>query len=215
MALAGRIAVATARPSVEMVAVVVPAAFVGSKRCMRWGRGFRRPLGHRRSRGRGWARSRSARRRGGWRWAGSGGGGRVGRAATGGSVGGRGGRDRMGDDRRIGSGDLRAGRSGPAAGAVPRPMTGGAGGLRPSAAVGRGAGMDMGPGTRCDGGVADRLFPVSQARERDTGDQRPALVERQGDHRQADRRGEAEKYERCAASADKEPITEDTRLQRL
>jgi hypothetical protein len=72
----------------------------------------------------------------------------------------------------------------------------------------------MGAGARGNGGVADRLFPVSQARQRDTGDQRPALVERQGDHSQTDRRRETEQDQRCAAGTDKEPVAEDSRLQR-
>jgi hypothetical protein len=40
---------------------------------------------------------------------------------------------------------------------------------------------------------------ASEAGDRGSGDQRPILVEREGDERQADRGGHAEQCQRCAA----------------
>jgi hypothetical protein len=204
MAAAVGLTVAAARNSAEMMAMVMPAGVVGSERRMRRGHRFGRPLRRRR---RNWTGSRFRSRHGG-RWFRRRAGRRNGRTV----VGRRGSWSRVGDDGCVGPGRLRAGRRGGVPGAVPRPVTGWVGSSSPGTALGGNAGMGMGAGH--DGGLADRLFPVSKARERDTGDQRPALVERQGDHRQPDRRGEAEQDQRCAARADQEPVAEDFRLQR-
>jgi hypothetical protein len=63
---------------------------------------------------------------------------------------------------------------------------------------------------RRDGGVANRLLGFETG-DRASGDQWPALVERQRDYREANRGGEPEQRQGCAAGSIEQAVAEDAR----
>ncbi len=67
-------------------------------------------------------------------------------------------------------------------------------------------------GFRCRryGSVADRLLLVSKTWNRRAGDQRPVLVKRQGDHREAERGGHSKQRQRRCAGPIQDAIAKET-----
>ncbi len=211
---------APASPLVGPMAVFVPPVFARDQRRLRGGGRFHRGLGRRiGSRRRTWGRARDDRGGGRFRH-------RSGRRRWGGGLlvnrdwrrrsGGRNGDgavwrangSRARDDDRLGRGGLRAGVTsrppcssrlpgrGPGAASTPTAslrQTGTAGQLCP----------------RDHRGVANRLPISPEARDGHSGNQRPALVEGQGNHRETHRRGQAEQGKRCASDPHEESVPED------
>lgn len=193
-----RVAMAVTVPA-GAVTLTVPVTFVSSRWSLRAGRGLRRGLSHRaRRRGSAGNRCYYRRRRGGSR---SGllndrrriRGRLFGRTATGRACG-----SRMGGDEIRGLRGLRLGQGGSATRASPWLARGDPGAR--SAAGGGDCPMNTPrPRPRCDRGIADRLALASKAGNRRPRNQRPALVERESDHRQADRSGRTKQRQRSAA----------------
>lgn len=207
---------AAACPSTGMMTVTVTATCVRDERRLRGSGRFRGGLGRRT---RGWSSGAGGRFRCRCRNR-SGGGLLDNRQRTGGRTAGRafsGRRDvagradwgRVGDDNAFRSQGLWPRRRRRSPRAVSRRASGRFGALPVGDASGHRTITARSSCRGRDGSVANRPLLVSEARNRGSGNQRPTLVEGQGDHREADRRGKTEQRQRCAAGPFEQPLPED------
>jgi hypothetical protein len=208
IAPAPRVAMAVTDAATDMATVAVLFDFVGRRRSLRGDRSVRRGLSRRTRRRRG-TRDRHLRRGGCRRRSGLLNGRRGSRSRVFGRIGvSRPRRSRMSDDESRGLRGPRLCQSGSALLAstgLPR------GDSAARSAGPRGDCRALPPCPRRDSSVADRLVLASKAGNRGAGNQRPALVQRQSNHRQADRGGRAEQRQGRAAGPLEQPVAENAR----